>query len=110
MQWLEPWVAIADLDWPEQKKNEYRAGWERQLLREVGPQHILRGLTGELVARRFDSDDALFMMSSGKVAEVHLTWARGEESDPAWPATGIFNSLEEWAMESMLEQHREWIA
>lgn len=110
MEWLEPWVAITDLDWPEQKKAEYRAGWERQLVREIGPQHILRGLTGELVARRFDRDDALFKLSDGRLAEVHLTWAQGEEPDPAWPATGVFNSLEEWASESMIEQHREWIA
>jgi len=110
MEWLEPWVPIADLDWPAQEVADYRAGWERQLAREVGPRHILRGLKFELIARRFDTDDALFRLLDGGVAEVHLTWARGEEPDPRWPATSLFDSLEQWARESMIEQNRDWIA
>ncbi|HEX8485106.1 hypothetical protein [Sphingomonas sp.] len=110
MDWLEPWVAITDLDWPEQKKVEYCSAWERQLAREVGPQHVLRGTTATLVARRFDTDDALFQIPNGQLAEVHLTWSCGEEPDPTWPVAAIFFSLDEWARESMAEQHREWAA
>ncbi|MEH3123498.1 MAG: hypothetical protein PGN16_16265 [Sphingomonas phyllosphaerae] len=102
-------MAIADLDLPEQKKAKYQATWERQLVREVCPRHILKGLSGELVARRFDRDEALLKLSDGRLAEVHLTWARGEEPDPAWSATSLFDTLEEWASQSMMEHHREWI-
>ncbi len=44
MRWLEPRVAIIDLNWPDQNRAEYCSAWERQLAREVGPQHILRGV------------------------------------------------------------------
>jgi hypothetical protein len=39
--WLEPWVAIADLDWETEKTRDYCIAWEEQLKREVGPHHAL---------------------------------------------------------------------
>jgi len=27
---------------------------------------------------------------------VHLTWSRHRESDPRWPETAIYGSIEEW--------------
>ena len=110
MEWLEPWVAIVDLDWPDQKKAEYSSSWERQLTREVGPDHLLKNQPVTLVARRFDTDDGLFQLADKRIAEVHLTWARGEEPDPRWPRTTLFANLEEWYRDSLLEQHREWAA
>lgn len=86
--------------------SNYCSTWEQQLAIEVGPQHILRGLTATLIARRFDGDDALFRLDDGRVAEVHLTWKKSEELDPRWPSTGIFSSLEEWATERMAKQHQ----
>lgn len=110
MIWLEPWVAIADLDWDGDKKNTHVVGWERQLAREVGPSHILFGRVAKLIARRFDTDDALFQLEGSEVAEVHLTWARGQEPDPRWPGAAIFPTLEQWASESMTLRHRDWAA
>jgi hypothetical protein len=107
MIWLEPWAAIADLDWDEGKKADYCAGWEGQLAREVGPMHILHTRAAKLIARRFDTDDALFQLETGEVAEVHLTWSRGQEPDPRWPGAAIFPTLEHWASESMATQHQE---
>jgi hypothetical protein len=36
-----------------------------------------------------------------------MTWRKSAEPDPRWPATGLFNSLREWAQESMLPLHEE---
>jgi len=110
MIWLEPWVAMGDLDWDAEKRADYSAGWERQLVREVGPQHVLFGRTAKLIARRFDRDDALFALETGEVAEVHLTWSKGQEPDPKWPGASIFSSLDQWASESMTLDHSEWQA
>lgn len=109
MKWLEPWIAIADLDWPEEKKADYCSAWEAQLGREVGPRHLLRGENATLIARRFDTDDALFQLADGQIAEVHLTWSRGQEPDPKWPRTVLFASINEWARDSLEQQHRDWV-
>lgn len=107
VRWLEPWVAVEDFGWTHDKTVEYQNGWETQLKREVGPSHILFGQSAKLIARRFDTDDALFLLPDDRVAEVHLTWSRGVEVDPVWPNTAIFESLDEWARQSMMIQHRD---
>lgn len=60
-----------------------------------------------LIARRDGTDDALFQLDDGRVAEVHMTWRRSRETDPRWPATAIFTSLEDWVEESMKPLHDE---
>lgn len=110
MKWLEPWVAIVDLDWPPDKKANFCQAWESQLRREVGPLHVPFDKPATLIARRFDTDDALFQVSEQRVAEVHLTWSRGPESDPTWPNASVYETLEDWARERMSEQHRQWAA
>ncbi len=91
--WLDPWYPVDDA--------EQRAAFERQLAREIAPGHSLTGLTAHLIARRDGTDDALFSLEDGRVAEVHMTWHRSRETDPRWPATAIFTSLEAWADDSM---------
>jgi hypothetical protein len=110
VQWLEPWVAVEDFGWTPERTVEYKNGWEAQLKREVGPSHVLFGQSAKLIARRFDRDDALFLLPDTRVAEVHLTWSRGMEPDPLWPNTAIFESLDEWASQSMAIQHHDWTA
>lgn len=97
--WLSPWYAVDDSD--------IRAGLEAQLRREICSSHVLHGESVRLIARRDDTDDALFALAGGRVAEVHLTWKNGTEDDPRWPATGIFASLEMWARDSMVPLHEE---
>ncbi|MGN8001430.1 hypothetical protein [Sphingomonas sp. 22176] len=109
MMWLKPWVARDDFGWSEEEISDFCTAWEQQLVREVGPQHILRGLVPTLIARRFDCDDALFRLPDGRIAEVHLTWRESEEPDPRWPSTGIFSSLEKWTTERMAKQHQALI-
>ena len=60
-----------------------------------------------LIGRRFDQDDALFLLPGGRVAEVHLTWSGKREPDPGWPSTAIWPSLEAWAKASMRADHDE---
>lgn len=54
-----------------------------------------------------DTDDALFALDDGRVAEVHLTWRQGTEPDPRWPFTALFPSLEDWMRLAMVPLHRE---
>jgi hypothetical protein len=98
-EWLEPWYAVEDA--------AVRTGLERQLSREISPRHALFGQSARLIARRSDTDDALFALQEGRVAEVHLTWSKQAECDPRWPVTGIFESLKAWARESMIPLHAE---
>jgi hypothetical protein len=98
-EWLSPWYPVDDA--------AVCAGLERQLRREISTRHVLFGQSVRLIARRADTDDALFALANERVAEVHLTWRNGTESDPRWPGTAIFNSLEEWVRESMVSLHEE---
>src|SRR6476646_6787246 len=84
-----------------------RTGLEEQLRREISERHVLFGEIAQLVARRDDTDDALFALPTGRVAEVHLTWSKRPEQDPRWPATAIFNSMDEWRHENMVRLHEE---
>jgi hypothetical protein len=99
MRWLEPWYPVDDAG--------VRGSLEGQLRVELSPRHILYGESVRLVARRADTDDALFALADGRVAEVHLTWKNGTEEDPRWPAAAIFASLDEWADLSMRPLHDE---
>lgn len=99
MDWLEPWDPIDDA--------RTQAALERQLGIEVGPGHILEGLAVRLIARLDGTDDALFALPDGRVAEVHMTWRSSAETDPHWPATALFTSLDHWAEARMRPLHAE---
>ncbi|MCE3290735.1 MAG: hypothetical protein K0R83_2747 [Caulobacter sp.] len=101
LDWLEPWSAIVGASASE------RAGLARELTTEVGPNHVLFGQTPEAIARRIDTDDVLFRLSDGRVAEVHLTWSQSQESDTFFPATTLYASLEEWAGLGMAADHED---
>ena len=98
-EWLDPWYPVSDA--------AIRAGLEDQLRQEISPRHVLFGQTARLIARRDDTDDALFELANGRIAEVHLTWSKSTEPDPRWPVTAVFGSLGEWARESMMPLHQE---
>lgn len=97
--WLAPWYPIEDED--------IAAALVRQLAIELSAQHVLHGESVRLLARRGDTDDALFALNGGRVAEVHMTWRKSAETDPRWPATAIFASLDDWAKQSMAPLHAE---
>lgn len=97
--WFAPWYPIED--------DAVAAALVRQLAVELSERHVLHGESVRLVARRSDTDDALFALSGGRVAEVHMTWRKSAEPDPRWPATAIFASLDDWARHSMAPLHAE---
>lgn len=66
-----------------------------ELAREVGDGHVLKGITAIPIARADGSDDYLFQLADGRVADVHLTFANHPERPP-WPGTTIFDSLAAW--------------
>jgi hypothetical protein len=71
---------------------------EAELHLECSSRHPLHGQDVEPLARRYDRDDVFFRVGGGgTVAQVHLTWTGATESNPKWPTTHIFDSLEEWA-------------
>jgi hypothetical protein len=98
-QWLEPWVPV--------KSREARSTFETELCREVGAGHLLLGLSVAAVAKREDQDDVLFMLSDGRVAEVHLTWRGRQEVDARWPSTAIYPSAEVWIENRMKPDHED---
>lgn len=105
MKWLEPW-------WPtEGQGREFHETFERQLENELSPGHELYRVPVKLLGRHGGSDDALFELldGSGRVAVVHLTWAKGPEAPP-WPGTAIYESLDAWAEQCMKPEHEAWIA
>lgn len=97
---LTPWNSIED--------EIVRAALGAQLVREVGPRHMLFGLPARLIARRQDNDDCLFALEDGRVAHVHLTWRKSRESDPRWPAAILYDTLEHWTEAVLAPDNRQW--
>jgi hypothetical protein len=88
MNWPAPFVPI---DNPEQQR-----GFADELAREMSPGHALYGVPTRAIGKRLDRDDILFELtdSSGRLAEVHLTWKANDR--PPWPHAIVFSSLEQW--------------
>jgi hypothetical protein len=81
--WPSPWIATD-------------APLHDELAREVSPRHPLAGRRALAIARRGTADDVLFWLPDGPalLAMVHLTWRH--ETDPEWPFTQLFDSVEAW--------------
>jgi hypothetical protein len=67
---------------------------EAELKRELHSTHVLYAVPAVALAKRTASDDYLFELDQGRVAQVHLTYA--VESTNRWPPTKIFSSRSEW--------------
>ena len=93
VSWLEPWMPIDSED--------ARRAFEGELHRELGAAPLLFGSPAVALAKRQDQDDVLFELQDGRVAEVHLTWRGRPESDPQWPRTAIYPSLDAWTEHQM---------
>lgn len=102
MEWLDPWWSTEDKD------QNFHDGFARQLQLEVGPDHALFGLPVRLIGRG-NGDDALFdiLDGTGRVAVVHLTWAKRTEPLP-WPLTTFYSNLHEWVEKCMQPEHEDW--
>lgn len=95
--WLRPWYRL---------DNDKERRWlEWELQRELSEKHVLWKKAVTIIARRYGQDDVLARMSDGKVAEVHLTWRGATETDPRWPTTQVYATIDEWREGSMRPLH-----
>lgn len=78
-----PWVAVTD---PIE-----RTALEAELARELSPTHPLYQNFAAPMARRLDCDDVAYALARGRVAVVHLTWARAPEM-PGFPGFRLFET------------------
>ncbi len=86
MKWTEVW---------EETTQDEQKALEAELKREVILGHPLYNMSVSAIARRTDCDDVLFAVAgSSSVAVVHLSY--GVETNPFWPPTQFFGSLDEW--------------
>ncbi|WP_157440767.1 hypothetical protein [Aestuariivita boseongensis] len=67
----------------------------RALRREMPPGHRLAGLDPQAIAAELSQDSVLYALSDGRVALVHLTWARPTDN-PNWPSTSLYPSLDDF--------------
>jgi hypothetical protein len=102
MELLKPWLA-AGSNAPQLQK---------ELAAELGPNHPLKGRDLRAVAMRQDCDDVLFVSSDEPqiVAVVHLTCANRRETDPRWPETTLFESIQDWIELGMKPDHEDFVA
>ena len=96
--WLEPWRAVVP-------------GLEVELRNEASVGHPLFGQKAISVARRFDSDDVLFLLLDhpAPLAVVHLSWTGRPERNSDWPHTTFYESLEDFTDRCMKPDHMERI-
>jgi len=95
MTWPAPWHSI-------EAEPGSIVSMNRQLQRELSAGHPLHGLPVRAIGGRQDCDDVLFALddNTGRVAVVHLTWAKSPQGFP-WPATDVFDSFAAWAVKGV---------
>ena len=96
VQWLEPWRSVVP-------------GLEVELRNEASAGHPLFGAKAISVARRFDSDDVLFLLLDhpAPLAVVHLSWTGRPERNSEWPHTTFYETLEDFIEQCMIPDHNE---
>jgi len=87
--WLWP------LGWRTVMTVRARAMIDAELGRELPEGHVLKSRTAKVLGRFEQSDDMLFQLEDGSVAEVHLTWEVEDRAD--WPRTALYDSFRLWA-------------
>jgi len=82
-------------------------GFEAELRKEIGDRHLLFGEEFIAIAKRQNQDDVLFLLSDGRLAEVHLTGQGRRENDPRWPRTLFYSTAQVWVERRMQPDHAE---
>ena len=78
------------------------AAMGRQLAKEVGRRHKLRGRSLIAFAKSEANDDVAYLeVNTGVVVVVHLTWSA--ETSPGWPAFEEFSNTIEFVEQLWLE-------
>ena len=99
IQWRVPWHAVSP---------DYAAKAEAEIHREMCDGHVLFGRSAAAIGYRQDCDDVLFYLgeSAPSFAVVHLTWQ--QETESTWPETSLFDSLESWVKQRMIEDAEDF--
>jgi hypothetical protein len=94
--WIAPWQPIS-----EQGQEAY----ENELQLEVSPGHPLHGVRARAIGRTSNTDDVLFALEDhlALFAVVHLTYVGRPEHSPKWPTVVLYQDLDQWVMEGMLQ-------
>jgi len=98
---LKPWEIVDDGE---------KTGLLKQLMSELQDAHILFNKTPtlELILRRHDRDDCLFLDSSDlKVYLVHLVW-QGKQFNVNYPSTKQYNSFSVWIENELTSDQKDW--
>jgi hypothetical protein len=93
---LRPWGLLSD------GRARY---FERELARELPPDHALHNRRFTAVAITGASDDVLLRTEDGTFAQVHLTFTKTPPKRPGWPEFAEFETLSDWVTERMLPDH-----
>jgi hypothetical protein len=103
-EFLDPWWSTDEQD------AHFHQTFLNQLKTEVGPDHVMYGLPVRMIGRDGGSDDTLFEIldGSGRLALVHLTWAKTQERLP-WPGTSIYPNFEAFAAEVMIPKNQSYL-
>ena len=84
---------------------------QKQLEREIAPEHPLHGKQAIAIARRLDCDDVLVRLGDDTYANVHLVWGKpGSARDPAkYPTFFVHGSLDAFvaAMQKDFDEYGE---
>ena len=63
------------------------------------------------IAQRTDSDDVLFEVEGvvPTFAVVHLSWSGEPENNPMYPDAKLFSSPDQWILDGMIPDHKEFV-
>ncbi|MCE9556836.1 MAG: hypothetical protein K8T91_26105 [Planctomycetes bacterium] len=104
MEWLDPWWSTA-----EEPENFHKT-FEAQLRLEICEDDPIHGVPARIVGRG-KGDDALFQLldGTGRVVFVHLKWGKLPDGidDNFRTRSRVYESLEAFAVDRMLLDHRE---
>lgn len=108
--WLAPWEAFPDV---MLKTEGDLAGYDLELVREVGPKHPLYPYRSVAIpiGVRCDCDDRLYWIPDQQrpFVVVHLTWAGAAQQWSAdHPITEFYSSFEDW-IEGRMKRDHEFI-
>jgi hypothetical protein len=92
---LKPWRRVTD---------EQAMFFEGELKRVLAPHHPLFGRHLAAAAVTCETDDVLFQLDEGVLAQVHLTYALHPEA-PGFPYCQMFSTFGDWMLEAMLSDH-----
>ncbi len=83
-----------DGDWSAIVSPSERTSLANDLQLALCSRHVLYGIEATAIGRRHRRDDVLFLLTDGRVAQVHLTWR--QELDPRWPSTEVYANFAAW--------------